>query len=98
MLNTEEYHKIIKLKRLEKLYEALYKDVQKILENKFPDAVNFDDGDSIGNIILKKDIPQIAQKNNEVYVTYTPHGEDWGSGTVYIPLNENEYLEIYYST
>lgn len=98
MLNNEEYHKIIKLKKIEKVYEALHKDVQTILENKFSNVVGFDDGESIGNVILKKDIPQIAQKNDEVYVTYTPHGEDWGSGTLYIPLNENEYLEIYYST
>lgn len=101
MLSKEEYLKIQKLKQIEKEYKGLYKEVQTILENKYFDVIefDFDDGDGIGNIIPKEKIPKMAQKNEDgTYSTYTPHGEDWGSVIVYIPLNQKEYLEIYYST
>lgn len=99
MLNKSEVSKIIKLNKLEKEYEKLYKEVEKILENKYPDAVEFDNGDSIRNIVSKEEISQRAQHNEDgTYITYNQIGEDWGNGTIYIPLNENKYLEIYYST
>lgn len=99
MLSKEENLKIVKLKQMEKEYEELYKEVEDILENKYSNVVEFYNGDRIGNIIQKEEIPKIAQENAEgIYSTYTPHGEDWGSGTVYIPLDQKEYLEIYYTT
>lgn len=99
MLSKGEYLIITKLKQTEKEFEKLYKQVQDILENQYPNVMEFDNGDSIGNIINKAEIPEIAQENKDgTYTTYTPHGEDWGSGTVYVPLNKNKYLEIYYST
>ena len=73
-------------------------EVSNIIENK---CGNLETGDKIGNIVAKTEIPQIAQKNKDgTYSTYTPRGEDWGSGIIYIPLNNeyDEYLEIYYST
>lgn len=99
MLNKNEVSKIIKLNKLDKEYEKLYKEVEKILENKYSDVVDFNNGDSIRNIVSKEEIPQRAQHNKDgTYTTYNQIGEDWGNGIVYIPLSENEYLEIYYST
>lgn len=99
MLSKEEKSKIMKLKQIEKEFEELYKQVQTILQNRYPNVIEFDNGDSIGNIITKEKIPKIAQKSEDgAYMTYTPFGEDWGKGTVYVPINRKQYLEIYYTT
>ena len=98
MFTIEETKKIIEFNKLEKQYEKLYEEVGSIIEKKYKD---FECGDRVGNIVSKKEIPQTAQKNKDgTYSTYTPHGEDWGSGTVYLPLNTEyeEFVEIYYST
>ena len=96
MLSKEEIEKIKELNKLDKQWEKLYKEVADILEDKFE---NFEPGDNIGNIVDKTEIPVIAQKNKDgSYITYNQIGEDWGNGTIYFPLENNEYLEIYYST
>ena len=101
MLSKRETLKIIRLDDLSRQWERLYKEVCSILENKYSEVVDFDNGDSIGSIIAKEEIPKSAQKDqNGIYVTYMQQGEDWGSGTVYIPLNNEyeEYLQVHYST
>lgn len=99
MLNKEENLKVIKLKQIEKEFEESYKQVQTILQNRYPNVIEFDNGDSIGNIITKEEIPQIAQKDKGgTYTTYHQVGEDWGNGIVYVPINRKQYLEIYYTT
>lgn len=101
MLSERETLKIVRLDDLSRQWEKLHKEVCSILENKYPDVIHFDDGDSIGSIIAKEEIPKSAQKDQDgIYVTYMQQGEDWGSGTVYIPLNNEyeEYLQVHYST
>ena len=98
MFTIEETKKIIEFYKLEKQYEKLYEEVGNIIEKKYKD---FECGDRVGNIVSKEEIPQTAQKNEDgTYSTYHQVGEDWGNGTVYLPLNsENDsYVEIYYST
>lgn len=98
MLSEEETRKIIELNKIEKQYEKLYEEVYTIIEKRYK---YFEHGDRIGNIVDKAKIPQTAQKNEDgTYTTYHQVGEDWGNGTIYLPLNcEHEsYLEIYYST
>lgn len=96
MVSKEEIEKIKEFNKLEKQYEKLYKEVASIIEKKFE---YFEDGDRIGNIIKKTAIPSTAQKNKDgSYTTYHQVGEDWGNGIIYFPLEDNEYLEIYYST
>ena len=101
MLSERETLKIVRLDDLSRQWEKLHKEVCAILENKYPYVIHFDDGDSIGSIIAKEEIPKSAQKDKDgIYVTYMQQGEDWGSGTVYIPLNNEyeEYLQVHYST
>lgn len=98
MFSKDETNKIIKFNKLEKQYEKLYEEVSTIIEKKYKD---FECGDRIGNIVDKTEIPQTAQKNEDgTYSTYYQIGEDWGNGTVYLPLNDEHksYVEIYYST
>lgn len=96
MLSKEEIEKIKELNKLEKQYEKLYEEVESIVENNFGD---FEEGDRMGNIVKKTEIPSAAQKNKDgTYVIYHQIGEDWGNGTIYFPLENDEYLEIYYST
>ena len=101
MLTKSETLKIVRLDDLSRQWEKLYKEVCSILEDKYSDVIDFDNGDSIGDIAAKEEIPKSAQKNKDgTYVTYMQQGEDWGSGTVYIPLNNEyeEYLQVHYST
>ena len=96
MLSKEEIEKIKELNKLDKQLEKLYKEVADILEDKFEDL---EAGDRVGNIVDKTEIPVTAQKNKDgSYITYNQIGEDWGNGTIYFPLENDEYLEIYYST
>lgn len=98
MLSKEEIQIIKKFNKLEKQYEKLYEEVTNIIEREYED---FEAGDRIGDIIPKTEIPTMAQKNEGgTYSTCRQIGEDWGSGVIYIPLDneDNEYLEIYYST
>lgn len=98
MLSKEEIEKVKKFNKLEKQYEKLYEEVANIIEREYED---FECGDRIGDIIPKTEIPTMAQKNEDgTYSTYRQIGEDWGSGVIYIPLDNeyDEYLEIYYST
>ena len=96
MLNKEEIEKIKKFNKLEKQYEKLYEEVASIVEKKVED---FEVGDRIGNIVNKKEIPETAQKNKDgSYTIYHQIGEDWGNGIIYFPLEDSEYLELYYFT
>lgn len=98
MLSKEEIETIKNFNKLEKQYEKSYEKVENIIEREYED---FEAGDRIGDIIPKTEIPTIAQKNEDgTYSTYRQIGEDWGSGVIYIPLDNeyDEYLEIYYST
>lgn len=98
MFNIKETKKIIEFNKLEKQYEKLYEEVSAIIEKEYKD---FECGNRIGNIVDKTEIPQTAQKNKDgTYTIYHQVGEDWGNGTVYLPLNDEyeSYVEIYYST
>lgn len=98
MFSIEETRKIIEFFKLEKQYEKVYEEVYSIIQKRYKD---FEDGDRIGHIIAKTEIPQTAQKNEDgTYVTYHQVGEDWGNGTIYLPLDNDykKFLEIYYST
>lgn len=98
MLSKEEIETIKNFNKLEKQYEKLYEEVTSIIEREYED---FETGDRIGDIVPKGEIPTEAPKNeNGTYLTYRQIGEDWGSGVIYIPLDNeyDEYLEIYYTT
>lgn len=96
MLSKEEIEKIKEFNKLDKQYEKLYEEVASIVEKNFED---FEAGDRIGNIVSKKEIPATARKYEDgSYVIHYQVGEDWGHGIIYSPLENNEYLEIYYST
>lgn len=96
-ISKEIINKVNRMKKIGEEFQELNKQVIDYLNNKFCDIIEIED--RIGEIINLEDIPQTAQHNEDgTYEIYQQQGEDWGSGIIYIPCCDNQYLEIYYST
>ncbi len=99
MISKIMTRKIERYKKIESQLEKLHNEITEYLNKKYEGFIDFDDGYRIGDIIKKEKILQDAQDDKDgTYTTYRQRGEDWGSGINYIPINESEYIEIYYST